>query len=258
MQTSKMSDPKKKTLSSFFSSDINVKHAEILLYACCLSSGLVDSTIYNAYNTFVSMQTGNTIFVGLGASNQNARPYGWARSLTSIGCFVIGCFLFARLNRLLGAKRRGTLVLSFFLQVVLIIITAALVQSGVIAGIPQHPSAASEVQWSQEAPIVLLSIQSAGQIVASRALGFNEIPTVVITSLLCDLVSDPKLFLIRNEKRDRRVVAFVLTLIGAIAGGWITKATADISPVLWLGAGIKMAISICWMFWNNQEVDSAV
>lgn len=201
---------------------------------------------------------GNTIFVGLGASNQNARPYGWARSLTSIGCFVIGCFLFARLNRLLGAKRRGTLVLSFFLQVVLIIITAALVQSGVIAGIPQHPSAASEVQWSQEAPIVLLSIQSAGQIVASRALGFNEIPTVVITSLLCDLVSDPKLFLIRNEKRDRRVVAFVLTLIGAIAGGWITKATADISPVLWLGAGIKMAISICWMFWNNQEVDSAV
>jgi len=25
------------------------------------------------------MQTGNTIFVGLGASGQNARPFGWAR-----------------------------------------------------------------------------------------------------------------------------------------------------------------------------------
>ncbi|GIJ99531.1 hypothetical protein Aspvir_001664 [Aspergillus viridinutans] len=110
------SDPKK-TIAGFFKADINSRHAEVLLYACCLSSGLVDSTLYNAYNTFVSMQTGNTIFVGLGASNQNLKPYGWARSLTSIGCFVIGCFLFARLNRLLGPKRRGTLVLSFFLQV---------------------------------------------------------------------------------------------------------------------------------------------
>ena len=31
-------------------------------------SGHVDSTIYNAYGTFVSMQTGNTIFLGLGPS----------------------------------------------------------------------------------------------------------------------------------------------------------------------------------------------
>ncbi|KAI9925435.1 hypothetical protein ASPWEDRAFT_113630 [Aspergillus wentii DTO 134E9] len=232
---------------AFLTVDIRPKHADVLLYACCLCSGLVDSTIYNAYNTFVSMQTGNTIFVGLGASNQNPRPYGWARSLTSIGCFIIGSFLFARLNRLLGPMRRGTLIVSFLLQVILIVITAALVQSGVIAGITH--STTTETQWNQEVPIVLLSIQSAGQIVASRTLGYNEIPTVVITSLLCDLMSDPKLFLVRNEKRDRRIVAFVLTLVGAIAGGWITKAVGDISPVLWLAAGIKMAIVVSWAFW---------
>lgn len=139
----------------------------------------------------------------------------------------------------------------------MLVITASLVQSGVIAGIPSNP-ASSETHWSQEAPIVLLSIQSAGQIVASRALGFNEIPTVVITSLLCDLVSDPKLFLLRNEKRDRRMVAFVLTLIGAIAGGWITKATRDISPVLWMAAGPKLIISVSWIFWRENEGASAV
>ncbi|KAF4214594.1 hypothetical protein CNMCM8980_002741 [Aspergillus fumigatiaffinis] len=251
------SSDSKKSITGFFNTDINAKHAEVLLYGCCLSSGLVDSTLYNAYNTFVSMQTGNTIFVGLGASNQNLKPYGWARSLTSIGCFVIGCFLFAWLSRLLGPKRRGTLVLSFFLQVAMLVITASLVQSGVIAGIPSNP-ASSETHWNQEAPIVLLSIQSAGQIVASRALGFNEIPTVVITSLLCDLVSDPKLFLLRNEKRDRRVVAFVLTLVGAIAGGWITKGTHDISPVLWIAAGLKLMISVSWIFWRENEGGSAV
>lgn len=129
----------------------------------------------------------------------------------------MGCFLFARLNSALGPKKRGTLVLTFFLQTALLVITAALVQSGAIAGI-QHLEM-EEIVWSQEAPIVLLSIQSAGQIVASRVLGYNEVPTVVITSLLCDVVSDLKLFFLRNPKRDRRMTAFILTLVGAIAGG---------------------------------------
>ncbi|KAE8153554.1 hypothetical protein BDV25DRAFT_149375 [Aspergillus avenaceus] len=236
----------------FFRAEVQPQYADLLLFACCLTSGLVDSTLYNAYNTFVSMQTGNTIFVGLGASNQNPRPYGWARSLTSIGCFIVGSFFFARLSRLLGPKRKGTLILTFFLQSAMLILTASLVHSGVIAGLPLDSSDLMETDWTQEVPIVLLSIQSAGQIVASRALGYNEIPTVVITSLLCDLMSDPKLFLLRNEKRDRRIVAFVLTLVGAIAGGWITKGTGDIYAVLWIAAGIKMGIASAWMFWREE------
>ncbi|KAF3401679.1 hypothetical protein F1880_010006 [Penicillium rolfsii] len=237
--------------SRFLRNEVDPRHAEWLLYTCCLSSGLVDSTIYKAYNTFVSMQTGNTIFVGLGASNQNPRPYGWARSLTSIGCFVIGCFLFARLNRITGARRRGSLMLSFFIQASIIVITAALVQGGVVSS-ALDDSSQSVTRWDQEVPIVLLSLQSAGQIVASRALGFNEIPTVVITSLLCDLMSDPKLFLLRNDKRDRRVIAFVLTLIGAIIGGWVTKATGDIAPILWLSAGIKYIVAFTWGLWKTK------
>ncbi|GAB1207085.1 hypothetical protein APSETT445_005792 [Aspergillus pseudonomiae] len=163
-----------------------------------------------------------------------------------------GSFIFARLNRLFGPKKRGTLILSFGLQVVMLILTACLVQSGVIAGLPLHNLATTEPDWTQEVPIVLLSIQSAGQIVASRALGYNEIPTVVITSLLCDLMSDPKLFLLRNEKRDRRIIAFVLTLVGAIAGGWITKGTGDIYAALWIAAGIKLGIASAWLFWKEE------
>ncbi|KAJ5769747.1 uncharacterized protein N7511_001798 [Penicillium nucicola] len=239
-------------LAASLRAEVEPQHADILLFACCLTSGLVDSTIYNAYNTFVSMQTGNTIFVGLGASNQNARPYGWARSLTSIGCFVLGCFLFAHLHRALGAQRRVSLMVSFLLQASIIIITAALVEGGAISSALGDRLSQAAPPWDQEVPIVLLSIQSAGQIVASRALGFNEIPTVVITSLLCDLVSDPKLFLIRNQKRDRRVIAFVLTLLGAIIGGWVTKATQAISPTLWLSAGIKVVVVVAWGLWKAK------
>ncbi|KNG87640.1 hypothetical protein ANOM_003620 [Aspergillus nomiae NRRL 13137] len=221
-----MYDGQRKERLTFLKAEIQPAHADVLLFACCLCSGLVDSTLYNAYNTFVSMQTGNTIFVG--------------------------SFIFARLNRLFGPKKRGTLILSFGLQVVMLILTACLVQSGVIAGLPLHNLATAEPDWTQEVPIVLLSIQSAGQIVASRALGYNEIPTVVITSLLCDLMSDPKLFLLRNEKRDRRIIAFVLTLVGAIAGGWITKGTGDIYAALWIAAGIKLGIASAWLFWKEE------
>lgn len=129
-------------------------------------------------------------------------------------------------------------------------LTASLVQGGVVAGIKK--TAAGKAEWSQESAIVLLSFQSADQIVASRALGFNEIPTVVITSLLCDLVSDEELFALRNGKRDRRILAFCLTMLGAIAGGWITTATGDIAPVLWLAGGIKLAMAGSWSVWKRD------
>ncbi|KAJ5325289.1 uncharacterized protein MYU51_020813 [Penicillium brevicompactum] len=248
-------DPEKGTfggLSTSFQAELEPQYADLLLFACCLISGLMDSTIYSAYNTFVSMQTGNTIFVGLGASSQNLRPYGWARSLTSIGSFILGSFLFAQLHRFLGARRRGSLMLSFTLQACLILLTAGLVQGGAISSTLDGKLSTKVPPWDQEVPIVLLSLQSAGQIVASRALGFNEIPTVVITSLLCDLMSDPKLFLLRNEKRDRRVIAFVLTLVGAIVGGWVTKATRAITPILWLSAGIKALLVLAWGFWKAK------
>jgi uncharacterized membrane protein YoaK (UPF0700 family) len=143
-------------------------------------------------------------------------------------------------------------MLSFFIQASLILITAALVQAGVVSSAIDSGPVQTTTQWDSEVPIVLLSFQSAGQIVASRALGYNEIPTVVITSLLCDLMSDPKLFLLRNEKRDRRLVAFILTLVGAIVGGWVTKATQQISPVLWLAAGIKFSVVLSWGFWKRR------
>lgn len=199
------------------------------------------------------MQTGNTIFVGLGASNQSPCPYGWARSLTSIGCFVLGSFVFSRLSSTLGPRRRGTLILSFLLQVAMLIVTASLVDAEIIAGATAKTLNRNRIDWTQEAAIVLLSFQSAGQIVTSRALGFNEIPTVVITSLLCDLVSDTQLFALRNGKRNRRAVSFCLTLLGAIAGGWITRATGEIVVVLWVAVGIKAVVMGFWVIWTAES-----
>lgn len=45
-------------LRAHLNNDVSTAHADVLMLTCCFISGLVDSTIYNAYGTFVSMQTG--------------------------------------------------------------------------------------------------------------------------------------------------------------------------------------------------------
>ena len=45
------------SLKNHLTVEVATAHADILLLTCCIISGLVDSTIYHAYGTFVSMQT---------------------------------------------------------------------------------------------------------------------------------------------------------------------------------------------------------
>ncbi|KAL8926543.1 MAG: hypothetical protein Q9208_002870 [Pyrenodesmia sp. 3 TL-2023] len=86
-------------LRRHFGSTINDQYTDNILLLCWFSTGILDSTMFNAYRTFVSMQTGNTMFLGLGASDYDitTRPYGWAKSLTSLICFVLGAIFFSRL-----------------------------------------------------------------------------------------------------------------------------------------------------------------
>ncbi|KAF2143945.1 uncharacterized protein K452DRAFT_268460 [Aplosporella prunicola CBS 121167] len=241
---------------SHASAEVSPENTDLLLLLCSLASGLTDSTLYNAYNTFVSMQTGNTIFVALGASNQNTKPYGWARSLCSIGFFILGSLFFSRLYNFLGPRCRRTLVLSFLIQTLFVMVAAAIVEGGAINGNVPNVSDPGVVRWNELAPVAMLSFQSAGQIVTSRALALGEIPTVVITSLLCDLMSDTAILagLTQNIKRNRRIAAFTLTLVGAIAGGWISKATKGVEAALWVVMGIKFLLMSAWIVWPKKTV----
>ena len=45
---------------SHFKTEITIEHADIPIIACCLVSGLCDSSAYNAWSCFVSMQTGSS------------------------------------------------------------------------------------------------------------------------------------------------------------------------------------------------------
>lgn len=87
----------------------------------------------------------------------------------------------------------------------------------------------------------------------SRILGFNEVPTTVLTSVYCDLASDPRVLKIDNVKRNRRVAAVLSILMGGIIGGWISRSNGGIATNFWLAAFVKVTISISWSFWKPKE-----
>lgn len=157
--------------------------------------------------------------------------------------------------RAMGKVRRGTLVLSFVIQGLVVLLVGAFIQAEVVEG--SLHSLTEDIDWRQTLPIALLSFQSAGQITCSRALGHDGIPTVVLTSLIHDIATDPGLFKLDNVKRNQRVGAFAATLLGALVGGWVCIGTGKVQSTLWCVAVLKIGIAVAWGLWPAVE-DSPV
>lgn len=165
----------------------------------------------------------------------------------------------------MGAKAKGTLAASFLIQSAFILVAAAVSQAGAVPAFGMRSlgtAAAHERLASYETesmtllPVALLAFQFGGQIVTSRVLGFNEVPTNVLTSLYCDLFSDPMIIapIGKNVKRNRRVVAVLLMVAGGIIGAWLQKSKAGMPAALWIGGVIKLAIAVSWLGWKGKTV----
>lgn len=199
-------------------------------------------------------ETGNTVFIALGVSGQPEYPaFLWAKSLIALSIFLSSNVFFIHLSRALNPLRRSTLILSFGLQTAALIVAAAVVQAGIVSPKPEDPRA--PIEWNQIIPISFLAFQAAGQIVASRLLAFDEIPTVVLTTLLCDLLVDTNLYTrpwSANPKRNRRIAAFLALFMGAMTAGGLSKTTA-VASSLWFAATLKGSITLSWFVWKDSS-----
>ncbi|KAL9948681.1 hypothetical protein ACHAO5_001528 [Verticillium nonalfalfae] len=225
--------PPRKTWLEWLRDDVHVNHTDLPLFASSLPYG---------------------------------DPYRWLRSLVSIGSFALGCFTFAH-TRHFQPKRKATLAVSFLAQAAAIWIAAILAQTGVVAdynrrNVPSFNDDLGAATQSHHSHIVLLPValiawQFGGQIVSSRVLGYNEVPTCVLTSVYCDLLSDPKILapLKENPKRNRRFLAILLLLLGGIVSGWIQRSAAGTTTVLWIAGFIKVVIAVCWLAWPSKTLE---
>ncbi|PGG98107.1 hypothetical protein AJ79_02523 [Helicocarpus griseus UAMH5409] len=236
--------------------DVDPTWSDMLLVVCSFISGVIDSLAFNAWGSFANMQTGNTVFLALGVSGQPVHPpFRWLKALLGMASFVLGVLFFKHTSRILTPLRRSTLIASFTLQTLAILTAALLVETGVIAREPERPT--DPIEWTQLIPLSLLAFQAGGQIVTSRLLKLDEIPTVVLTTVLCDLFIDTRL-LERgggwhgHPVRSRRISTFLALFVGAMVSGWISK-KAGIAAPLWLAMGTKGVVTVCWMFWRGKR-----
>jgi hypothetical protein len=114
--------------------------------------------------------------------------------------------------------------------------------------------AGGELRWEVLLPLALVAFQSSGQAVTSRALQYNSLTSVVLTSIYCDLFSDPLLMagLTRNAERNRRVAAPLLLLAGAVLGGVWAHSSVGLTGALWTAVVLKTVIIVTWFVWKAE------
>lgn len=248
LQSNRVQPSLGKRLRKYMTNDITTRHGDIVLLSCYTITGLLDSSSISIWSSFVSMQTGNTVYLGLGLAD----PYGgtrWIKALTSLGFFCFGSFVFARYHRALSPKRRWVLVSSSSIQL-LMIAAAALI----ITFDKKEPDR-NAITWDVIVPVALIAFQAAGQAVTSRALKFNALTSVVLTSIYCDLFSDANLFagFTSNVERNQRATAPVALLIGVIGGGFWAKSPFGMAGALWTAVGLKFCIVLSWLLWKPAK-----
>lgn len=155
--------------------------------------------------------------------------------------------------RLIGPRKRRTLIGAFCIQGILIVLAAALLEANVIPNLVKPAVPVEPGSYLKLIPLALMAFQSAGQMACSRLLAFYEIPTTVLTSVYYDMIADPGLLdpITSNVNRNRRFTAVIGVVGGAIIGGWICKSTGGISASLWIAAVSKLCIAAGWWCWKG-------
>ncbi|KAI1265730.1 hypothetical protein F5Y18DRAFT_385601 [Xylariaceae sp. FL1019] len=241
------SGSRKRSLRDYLVVDVCRDWADLVLLLCYIVTGMLDSASISTWGSFVSMQTGNTVYFGLGiaAPHESTR---WIKSGTSLGFFCIGSVFFSYFHRTFSPKRRWVLCASFMIQTSFIIAAAAILSFGPISENPKEA-----IGWPELLPIALIAFQSCGQAVISRALKYNALTSVVLTSIYCDLFSDASLLAVHNVERNRRVAAPVLLFLGAVLGGVLARSSVGTAGVLWITAALKLSVIVAWFFWPDEK-----
>jgi hypothetical protein len=173
----------------------------------------------------------------------------------------------ASFHRRFGEHKRWVLAASFALQAIFIVIAGVLVYRGNSSGFPGSeltPSRTTTLSadpgfpWTDLIPISLLAFQAAGKIIASRVLGLGGLPSIVLTALFADLVSDPSFFsagLLGNAQRNRRLGGATFYFVGAVVGGVAAKYSEKVgfSGGLFIAAGFQMATVAAWLMWRREK-----
>lgn len=227
--------------------ELHPRRGDLLLLFCYIITGLLDSSAVFIWGSFVSMQTGNTVYFGLGLVGTDDDR--WIKSGVSIAGFCLGSLCFAAFHRAFAPRQRWVLCASFIAQFICVTIAALIVTIF-------RPARDTPLSWLVLVPLALVAFQSSGQAVTSRVLSYNGLTSVVLTSIYCDLFSHPDFLskkLIGHAEQLRRAGAVVCLLFGVVLGGLWAHSSVGMMGALWTAAVLKALMIIAWLGWKAKE-----
>ncbi|KAJ7148633.1 hypothetical protein C8R43DRAFT_1128866 [Mycena crocata] len=235
------------------------------LAAFCFMTGFIDAISFTAIFVWCGFQTGNFAQLALalarlweiapsGSGHDTRFHVADKQALTSLLSFNVGAFA-GRLGDRMGPHKRTWLVLSTLLQVLLTMAAALTIWKsgqGSIAAVRGDPS------WNNALTYVGLAFMSASlgvQGIVGKRLNTQFTTTIVLTTVWVELVTDPRLFNLRQKviTRDHKLIAAVALFGGAFIGRAIL-AQIGAAGALGVGAGLRVLIALAWIVIPGKPV----
>jgi len=224
-----MSRWKKSAVKSYLEQEVDPDWLASQLYIVTFATGLLDATSYGTFYVFASNQTGNVIILLSLALDLRSRyaDRGGPSLLTtgtSLASFLIFAFLSGRIGLKYGHRLRWWLILSTSAQCILLLITAVLMQVGLLSTNNQDVRPSNPEL--DAIPMALLASAAGLQVSQARTSGVNEVPTAMLTSPMVDFLVHPNLLTLQLRSRGdpgirsrnvRAIYIFCLVL-GVVVG----------------------------------------
>jgi len=233
--------------------DIDPIRCTLQCTAYCFMTGFIDAVSFTAIFVWCGFQTGNTVQLALALArlfspgNTNFEFQIVDRqALTSVITFILGASL-GRIGDHLGSKSRLWLFSGTLIQCLFTMAGALAVWK---SGQPSISSGRGDPNWTNTLGFVGLGFISASiglQGIMGKRINSQFATTVVLTTIWCELMADPKFFLPKHvPSRDHKMIS----IFSLFLGGFVSRACIDKVGSAWtigIGAFIRLLIAFSWI-----------
>ncbi|GBE87687.1 hypothetical protein BKA93DRAFT_121656 [Sparassis latifolia] len=242
--------------------DVDPKKATIPLAAYCFMTGIIDSISFTAVFVWCGFQTGNSVQLALALARLFSGPPGQRdtsfhlpdrQALTSLITFNLGAFV-GRLGDRMGPMSRAWLMLGTFIQA---LFTMAAALAAWKSGQGSVADSRGDPAWTNTLTFVALGFMSASiglQGIMGKRVNTQFTTTVVLTTVWCELMADPKLFQLNRYviTRDHKIIAIAAVFVGGFVGRALVDQIGS-AGALGVGTGFRTLIAFWWIFVPGKQ-----
>jgi MFS family permease len=246
-------------LKNYLFEEVDGEQSTAPLSAYCFMTGFIDSVVFSAIFIWCAFQTGNSLKLALALARLCNGQHDYSfhiadrQALCSMLTFIFGAFI-GRLGDKLGCKTRLWLALGTFIQALFTMAAAVAIwqsHEASVANTPAHPV------WTNVLSFACVGFMSASmglQAIMGKRINTQFTTTVVLTSTWCELIADPKLFDIQRiiTSRDHKIMAIASLFLGGCIGRVLVNNFGS-AATLGIGAGIRLIISVWWLFIPEEQ-----